>query len=181
IARYTSLPPAHFIVKIKSLSLLAEKAEEEYESGEFEVGGYKWYIYIYIYILFLNNTSSFTLDWEVSAVFRLFLLDQNQENYCEKKLNACIMSGCFMYGVNFDKFIPLRAFNDASNGYLVEDTCVFEAEVLVKERNKFKRECQSIKEISISCKCVWKIENLDAGYEESQVFDAGNHKWYQRF
>ncbi|KAK9215013.1 hypothetical protein WN944_007016 [Citrus x changshan-huyou] len=28
----------------------------------------------------------------------------------------------------FDKFIPLRAFNDASNGYLVEDTCVFEAE-----------------------------------------------------
>ncbi|KAH9753436.1 TRAF-like family protein [Citrus sinensis] len=105
IARYTSLPPAHFIVKIKSLSLLAEKAEEEYESGEFEVGGYKWYIYIYIYILFLNNTSSFTLDWEVSAVFRLFLLDQNQENYC-----------------------VVQAFNDASNGYLVEDTCVFEAE-----------------------------------------------------
>ncbi|XP_024039478.1 uncharacterized protein LOC18041477 [Citrus clementina] len=64
----------------------------------------------------------------------------------------------------FDKFIPLRAFNDASNGYLVEDTCVFEAEVLVKERNKFK-------EISISCKCISKIENfskLDAGYEESQ-------------
>ena len=72
----------------------------------------------------------------------------------------------------FDKFIPLRAFNDASNGYLVEDTCVFDAEVLVKERNKFKGECLSIKEIASSCKYVWKIENfskLDAGYEESQV------------
>ncbi|GAY69433.1 hypothetical protein CUMW_271950, partial [Citrus unshiu] len=72
----------------------------------------------------------------------------------------------------FDKFIPLRAFNDASNGYLVEGTCVFDAEELVKERNKFKGECLSMKEIASSCKYVWKIENfskLDAGYEESQV------------
>ncbi|KAH9753446.1 hypothetical protein KPL71_015073 [Citrus sinensis] len=100
----------------------------------------------YIYFLILNNTSSFTLDWEVSAVFRLFLLNQNQENYCvvqdimgkERRFNG------LKHVWGFDKFIPLRAFNDASNGYLVEDTCVFEAEVLVKERNKFK-------EISISC------------------------------
>lgn len=31
----------------------------------------------------------------------------------------------------FDQFIPLEAFNDASNGYLVDDTCVFVAEVLI--------------------------------------------------
>ena len=41
-------PPAHYIVQIKSFSLLAEKAEEEYESGEFEVGGYKWYVCMYV-------------------------------------------------------------------------------------------------------------------------------------
>ncbi|KAH9687462.1 TRAF-like family protein [Citrus sinensis] len=78
----------------------------------------------------LNNTSSFTLDWQVSAVFRMFLLDQNQENYCvvqdimgkERRFNG------LKHVWGFDKFIPLRDFNDASNGYLVEDTCVFEAE-----------------------------------------------------
>ncbi|ESR46017.1 hypothetical protein CICLE_v10003902mg, partial [Citrus x clementina] len=169
-------PPAHYIVKIKSFSLLAEKAEEEYESGEFEVGGYKWYSknvkdYISLYLA-IAGTSSFTLDWE------------NQDNYfvvqdCmgkERRFNG------LKHVWGFDKFIPLRAFNDALNGYLVEDTCVFDAEVLVKERNKFKGECLSMKEIASSCKYVWKIEKfskLDAGYEESQVFDARNHKWYQ--
>ncbi|GAY69169.1 hypothetical protein CUMW_269930, partial [Citrus unshiu] len=95
----------------------------------------------------LNNTSSFTLDWQVSAVFRMFLLDQNQENYCvvqdimgkERRFNG------LKHVWGFDKFIPLRDFNDASNGYLVEDTCVFEAEVLIENFSK-----------------------LDAGYEESQ-------------
>ncbi|GAY57508.1 hypothetical protein CUMW_179970, partial [Citrus unshiu] len=119
-----------------------------------EVGGYK---------------CSFTLDWQVSEVFRLFLIDQNIENYCVLDQNKDIMGkerrfNGLKHVWGFDKFIPLRAFNDASNGYLVEDTCVFEAEVLVKERNKFK-------EISIICKCISKIENfskLDAGYEESQ-------------
>ena len=44
----------------------------------------------------------------------------------------------------FDKFIPLEAFNDASNGYFVDDTCVFGAEVFVKERNIIKGECLSM-------------------------------------
>ena len=84
----------------------------------------------------------------------------------------------------FDQFIPLEEFNDASNGYLVEDTCVFDAEELVKERNKFKGECLSMKEIASSCKYVWKIENfskLEAKLYESEVFVAGNQKWYVYF
>ena len=84
----------------------------------------------------------------------------------------------------FDQFIPLIAFNDASNGYLVEDTCVFGAEVFVKERNMVKGECLSMEKYAYSSKYVWKVENfskLDKGRQESQVFCAGNQKWYQRF
>ncbi|KAL9450931.1 hypothetical protein AB3S75_012639 [Citrus x aurantiifolia] len=96
IARSTShVPPAHYIVKIKSFSVLAEKAvDEKYESGAFEAGGYKWKLVLYpngnksknvqdhisLYLA-VADTSSVTLGWEVYAVFRLFLLDQNQDNY----------------------------------------------------------------------------------------------------
>ncbi|ESR46022.1 hypothetical protein CICLE_v10003151mg, partial [Citrus x clementina] len=157
IARSTShVPPAHYIVKIKSFSVLAEKAvEEKYESGAFEAGGYK---------------CSLTFGWEVYAVFRLFLLDQNQDNYLvvqdaigkERRFNGLKLEW------GFDQFIPLKAFNDASNGYLVEDTCVLGAE------------CLSMEKYAYSSKYVWKVENfskLDKGRQESQVFCAGNQKW----
>ena len=60
----------------------------------------------------------------------------------------------------FDQFIPLKAFNDASNGYLVKDTCVFGAEVFVKERNIVKGECLSMEKYAYSSKYVWKVENF---------------------
>ncbi|KAK9215011.1 hypothetical protein WN944_007014 [Citrus x changshan-huyou] len=59
----------------------------------------------------------------------------------------------------FDQFIPLEEFNDASNGYLVGDTCVFGAEVLVKERNKCKGDQK------------WKILLLPKGLGEA----SGSH------
>ncbi|PQQ00146.1 hypothetical protein Pyn_40361 [Prunus yedoensis var. nudiflora] len=47
-----------------------------------------------------------------------------------------------MLEVGFDRVIPLKAFADASNGYLIDDTCVFGAEVFVcKERRAGKAEC----------------------------------------
>ncbi|XP_024039476.1 ubiquitin carboxyl-terminal hydrolase 12 [Citrus clementina] len=197
IARSTShVPPAHYIVKIKSFSVLAEKAvDEKYESGAFEAGGYKWKLVLYpngnksknvqdhisLYLA-VADTSSVTLGWEVYAVFRLFLLDQNQDNYLvvqdamgkERRFNGLKLEW------GFDQFIPLKAFNDASNGYLVEDTCIFGAEVFVKERNIVKGECLSMEKYAYSSKYVWKVENfskLGEGRQESQVFSAGNHKW----
>ncbi|KAH9753481.1 TRAF-like family protein [Citrus sinensis] len=114
--------------------VLAEKAvEEKYESGAFEAGGYKWKLVLYpngnesknvkdhiSLCLAMADTSSLTFGWEVYAVFRLFLLDQNQDNYLvvqdaigkERRFNGLKLEW------GFDQFIPLKAFNDASNGYL---------------------------------------------------------------
>ncbi|KAK9215032.1 hypothetical protein WN944_007035 [Citrus x changshan-huyou] len=199
IARSTShVSPAHYVVKIKSFSLLAEKAVEvKYESAAFEAGGYKWKLVLYpngnesknvkdhisLYLA-MADTNSLNFGWEVYAVFRLFLLDQNQDNYLvvqdakERRFNGLKLEW------GFDQFISHKAFKEASNGYLVEDTCVFGAEVFVKERNIGKGECLSMEKFTYSAKYVWKVENfskLDSRYEESQVFGAGNHKWYQRF
>ncbi|ESR46025.1 hypothetical protein CICLE_v10001923mg [Citrus x clementina] len=195
IARSTShVSPAHYVVKIKSFSLLAEKAVEvKYESAAFEAGGYKWKLVLYpngnesknvkdhisLYLA-MADTNSLNFGWEVYAVFRLFLLDQNQDNYLvvqdakERRFNGLKLEW------GFDQFISHKAFNEASNGYLVEDTCVFGAEVFVKERNIGKGECLSMEKFTYSSKYVWKVENfskLDTRYEESQVFGAGNHKW----
>ena len=86
----------------------------------------------------------------------------------------------------FDQFIPLEEFINASHGYLVGDTCVFGAEVFVKETKKCTRECLSMKKLTSASnyKHVWKIENfskLEAKRYESQVFVVGDQKWYVYF
>ncbi|XVF38953.1 hypothetical protein REPUB_Repub20aG0147300 [Reevesia pubescens] len=81
----------------------------------------------------------------------------------------------------FDQFLPIRTFNDVSNGYLLDDSCVFGAEVFVtKEMSSGKGECLLMINDAISFKHVWKIENfsnLDSEYHESQEFFAGGQKW----
>ncbi|TXG71470.1 hypothetical protein EZV62_000049 [Acer yangbiense] len=65
----------------------------------------------------------------------------------------------------FDHFVPLKTFNDASNGYLVEDKCVFGTEVFVtKERGRVKAECLSL--IKDTCS-VKKIQIYPKGLDGS--------------
>ena len=80
----------------------------------------------------------------------------------------------------FDQLMPLKAFNDASNGHLLEDTCVFGAEVFVsKERSKGNGECLSMIKDPPSTKYLWRIENFSVKECcKSPVFSAGDHKWY---
>ncbi|GAY57505.1 hypothetical protein CUMW_179940, partial [Citrus unshiu] len=177
------VPPAQFLLKIEAFSSLVENDVENYESLEFDAGGYKKLVvypngnkkknvkdHISLYLAMVD-TSSLGLGWEVYVIFRLFVLDQNKdERFHVLKLEW-----------GFDQFIPLEEFNDASNGYLVGDTCVFGAELSVKERNKCKGECLSMTKLTSASnyKHVWKIENfskLEAKLYESEVFVAGDQK-----
>uniref|UniRef100_A0A2N9IEI6 MATH domain-containing protein n=1 Tax=Fagus sylvatica TaxID=28930 RepID=A0A2N9IEI6_FAGSY len=80
-----------------------------------------------------------------------------------------------------DKVIPLKAFNDASNGYLVDDTCVFGAEVFVcKETSRGKGECLSLIKEATAIKSAWKIDYFSSMREESydsNPFNAGDQTW----
>ncbi|KAK1592655.1 hypothetical protein Q3G72_028333 [Acer saccharum] len=192
----SNAPPAHYTLKIQLFSLLVNTSGQKYESAEFEAGGYKWKLVLHpngnksknvkdhlsIYLA-MSNTSSLKPGWEVYAIFRFFLLDQNKDNYLvvqdvllkEKRFHGLKLE----WGI--DQFLPLKTFNDASNGYLVEDTCVFGAEVfVVKERVTGKGECLSMIKDPHSIKHVWKIENFLKSEKEcfdSTIFVAGDQKW----
>ncbi|KAK4601088.1 hypothetical protein RGQ29_010605 [Quercus rubra] len=186
----------HYTVKIKSFSLLAKNSMERYETGEFESGGYKWKLVIYP-----NGNKNNNVDkhmslylaieaadlrppgWEVHAIFRFFLHDQIRDNYLTiegyQKKERLFRGIKLEWG--YDKVIPLKTFNDASNGYLVDDSCVFGAEVFVsKQRSIDKEECLALIKDSITKKSVIRFDNYSKLTGESHYsapFSDGNHKW----
>ncbi|KAL5564631.1 hypothetical protein UlMin_027795 [Ulmus minor] len=189
-------PPTHYTLKIQSFSLLTKNTINKYESAAFEAGGYEWKLIIYpngnesknvkenisVYLA-MAAAESLQPGWEVHAVLRLFLLDQNNDNYMvlqdavrkERRFHKMKLEW------GFDEFIPLNTFNDGANGFLVDDTCVFGAEVFVcKERGREKGECFHMIKDPILNKHTWRVDNfskLSTEYIESKTFNAGDHKW----
>ncbi|XP_015899311.3 uncharacterized protein LOC107432642 [Ziziphus jujuba] len=187
-------PPTHYTFKINNFSLLAKNSIDRYESGEFQAGGYKWKLVVYpngnknknekdhvsVYLAMVKENSLPT-GWQVYANFSLFLLDQNNDNYMVLRLERERQFHRSKLEWGFDKFISLRAFTEASNGFLVDDTCEFGAEVFVcKERSTGKGECLSMMKDPIKNKHVWRVENfskLSAEGNDSNTFTLGDHKW----
>ncbi|CAB4293036.1 unnamed protein product [Prunus armeniaca] len=202
---FSYTPPTHYTLKIESFSLLKKHSADRFESGEFDAGGYKWKLVVYpngyekknvedhisVY-LEMAGAESLETGWEVFVDFRLFLLDQNKGIYLVLQ-DANLKKMCLhvaMLEVGFDRVIPLKAFADASNGYLIDDTCVFGAEVFVcKERRAGKAECLprinnavivSEENNDFMNKHVWKIEEfskLKPEPLESKPFNAGGQTW----
>ncbi|KAI5351167.1 hypothetical protein L3X38_004058 [Prunus dulcis] len=145
-------PPTHYTIKIQSLSLLSVHSLEKYESGVFEAGGYKWKLVFYpngnksrnvkehisLYLVLAGANGPQTC-WEVHAAFRLFLLDQNTGKYLAlQEKNERRFHGMKL-DWGFDQFLSLKAFTDTSNGFLMEDACVFGAEVFVRKEKSMQR------------------------------------------
>ncbi|KAJ7980458.1 Ubiquitin carboxyl-terminal hydrolase 12 [Quillaja saponaria] len=188
--------PSHYTVKIRSFSLLEKHSVEKYESGEFDAGGYKWKLVLYpngnkrrkvenhisLYLALARSNRS---GWDVHATFRLFLLDQNRYNYFMVEDTSGKRFHAKELEWGFDKFISLKDFNGGSNGYVLDDNCVFGAEVFVsKEKRKKRREYLTMMKDSIMKKDDWKIENfskLDAEFYESNPFEVGDQIWKIRF
>ncbi|KAG6764968.1 hypothetical protein POTOM_028982 [Populus tomentosa] len=94
VATVSDAPPIHYMVKIELFSSLGKNAVETYESGVFEAGGYKWKLVLYpngntsnnvkdsisLYLAMVD-AGSLPRGWEVNVIFRLFLLDQNNNSY----------------------------------------------------------------------------------------------------
>ncbi|KAF5783350.1 putative ubiquitinyl hydrolase 1 [Helianthus annuus] len=189
-------PPTHYILNIQQFSSLTKHNVERYESNEFEAGGYKWKLVIHpngnkskkagefvsVYLA-MANTTSLAPGWEVYAAFKIFLLDQNNDIYL--KLEDERTNGRRFHRLRtewgFDQFMSLKEFGDSNNGYLLEDNCVFGAEVFVrKERSKGKTESLSLVKDAVSYKHTWRISNyskVNADCENSNVFNVGDHKW----
>lgn len=77
------------------------------------------------------------------------------------------------------QLVPLSVFNDAAHGYLINDTCVFGAEVSVLNYT-VRGECLTLRK-EFGAPHTWKVHkfsSLGCEVHYSDVFTIGNHKWY---
>ncbi|KAK3404291.1 hypothetical protein EUGRSUZ_K00593 [Eucalyptus grandis] len=182
--------PAHYVLKIKSFSLFAKNNMEKYESGEFEAGGYKWKLILYpngdksrngedhisIYLA-ISGMNPLQLGGPIHVAIRFSSYDQICDRYLTQQGRVTRFHALKAeWGV--PRYMPLKTFANPSNGYLVDDTCIFGVEVFVIKSSGVG-ECLTLK-ASASYTHQWKISwlpSLGEGYLYSDAFTVGDHKW----
>ncbi|XP_056163043.1 ubiquitin C-terminal hydrolase 12-like [Syzygium oleosum] len=137
------VPPAQYVFKIESFSLLSKNNIDVYETNEFEAGDQKWRLILYpkgdksrnggdhlsIYLA-ISKSTPLKVGSEINATVRFFVLDRIRDQYLTKQGRATrfhVMQS--QWGI--PRFMPLATFTDPSNGYLIDDTCVFGVEIVV--------------------------------------------------
>ncbi|GFQ06905.1 ubiquitin carboxyl-terminal hydrolase 12, partial [Phtheirospermum japonicum] len=157
-------PPAHFLIKIESFSLIDNHGIDKYETKEVLDGDYKWILIIYpnghkrgrdgegyvsVY-LSISDTTSQRAYWEVDATFSICLFNQISDNYRYAIVKAHRFHAMKVER-GFSQFISKNDLIDPSNGYLIDDNCVFGVEVFVHQ-NKAMIECLSLKNAKVPYK-----------------------------
>ncbi|XP_057965763.1 MATH domain and coiled-coil domain-containing protein At3g58360-like [Malania oleifera] len=185
-------PPCHYTFKIQSFSMLSAASVEKVCSEKFEAGDYKWKLIIYpkgdksrdgqghvsIYLA-LVDTNTLPAGWEVNVIFKLFVFNDDVDQYFYNKDESATRFHAMKTERGFPRFIELPNFTNSSNGFLVNDTCVFGAEVFVLKQTH-KGECLSMIKKPASFNYTWKIENftgLMCDRHESESFIVGDYKW----
>ncbi|EYU25557.1 hypothetical protein MIMGU_mgv1a017945mg [Erythranthe guttata] len=169
------VPSAHFLIKIKSFSLFDKYKINKYETSEFVTGEYR------CKLGYDGHKLSLPTNWEVNVVFNIFLFNQisaitfiRQSSFV--KITRRFQTMKFEWGLS--KFISKEILSDPSNGYLVNDTCVFGAEVFVIERQAAV-ECLSLENVDTRYKHDLKISDFSKLEEtwNSAYFIARGQKW----
>ncbi|XP_031125937.1 uncharacterized protein LOC116028374 isoform X1 [Ipomoea triloba] len=194
------IPPAHFIFMIRSFSLLDETGNEKHESGVFQACDKKWKLCVYpkgkkkqadgdgdghisLY-LEIVDTNDYPRGWEVHVKFSLFVYDYVQDKYLTVQ-DAGGKVRRFHYMKTqwgFDQLLSLSTFKDPSNGYLVDDTCAFGAEILVvSDAATKRRECLSMVKDPTSKTYTWRINDFTSKKNQniiySDEFTIEGSKW----
>ncbi|KAB1200358.1 Ubiquitin carboxyl-terminal hydrolase 12 [Morella rubra] len=175
------------------LKIFPGDTEPKYDSDVFECGGYKWRLSFYpngrkdcngkgsisLYLV-ISETDSLPLGWEVNAVFRLFVLDQIRGEYLTlQDANGEVrLFHAMKTEWGFARFLSLSTFGDALNGYLVDDSCVFGAEVFVIKCTG-EGECLSSLSSPITSSSTWEIEKFSTLSEEYLMKElrVGDRQW----
>ncbi|KAI8028303.1 Ubiquitin carboxyl-terminal hydrolase 12 [Camellia lanceoleosa] len=113
--------------------------------------------------LAIADTKTLPLGWEVNVNFKLFVFDHIRDKYLAiqdfegeiKRFHRMKTEW------GFDKLLSLDSFIDASNGYLLDDCCVFGAEVFVINYYG-KGESVSMLKDAVNNGYVWKISKFSA-------------------
>lgn len=188
------VPPAHYTLKLTSFSLFLDAGIENFESGVFEADGYKWKLCIHpngnkkmnvkghiSCYLVIADTKTLPPGWEVNVNFKFFVFDQIRDKYLtiQEAEGGIRRFHKMKTEWGFDELLPLETFNDAANGYLIDDCCVFGAEVFII-KSTGKGESVSMVKDPVDNIYTWRIVKFSATKEDlilSEEFDVGGHKW----
>ncbi|KAH7547698.1 hypothetical protein JRO89_XS14G0004000 [Xanthoceras sorbifolium] len=130
-------PSARFTWTIENFSRLNTK---KLYSDHFVVGGYKWRILIFpkgnnvdLLSMYLDVADAATLPygWSRYAQFSLAIINQIHSKYTVRK-DTQHQFNARESDWGFTPFMPLGELYDPSRGYLVNDTCIVEADVAVR-------------------------------------------------
>ncbi|XP_061369403.1 uncharacterized protein LOC133312241 [Gastrolobium bilobum] len=176
--------------------IVDESSVEKCVSEEFEAGGHRWSLSIYptgnlkedgqdhvsIYLVLMNPSSS-PLDWEVNAIVNFSVYNFLTDEYVATQDATVRRFHVLKTECGIQKFVDIDKFKDPSNGYLIDDTCVFGVEVfVVKTINK--GDCLSMIQGPVTYSYIWKFNNFSTASSdmyESESFVRGNYKWKLRF
>ncbi|RZC20227.1 MATH domain and coiled-coil domain-containing protein At3g58370-like isoform X2 [Glycine soja] len=191
------LPPAHYLFKIESYSELMNTGVEKYETNVFQAGGYKWRLILYpsgniksngngyvsLYLA-IADTEKLSSGWEVDVNFKLFVFNQKNNNYLTiQDADGTVRKFQEMKTEwGFEQLISLETLLDSSNGYHVEDSCLFGAEVFVISRSGKWESLSMVKEPPHGT-FTWKIgkfSTLEETYYHSKSFTVGERDWNLR-
>ncbi|KAI7982512.1 Ubiquitin carboxyl-terminal hydrolase 12 [Camellia lanceoleosa] len=185
-------PPSHYSFKIQSFFSLSKASIEKYSSDKFEAGDYKWKLSIYpegnkdrdgqghvSISLTLVDTSSLLAGWEVKAIVNFFIFDQVGDMYHTLSAGNIRRFHAMQTEMGVPKFIDLEVFSDSSNGYLVNDTCVFGVDIFILKQTR-KGEYLSVMKEIVTGSYIWNIKSFSAlnlDRYESEAFPVEDHKW----
>ncbi|KAG8645875.1 hypothetical protein MANES_10G103300v8, partial [Manihot esculenta] len=189
-------PPANYTLKIESFSqlssMLIDDKTDKYESQDFEACGYKWKLVLYPYgnlkrgvndhislYLAMEEAKEIYPGSQVDVILKFFVYDHIRDKFLTIQYDRTCRYHSLKTENGFDKLISLELFNDSSNGYLVDDCCLFGVEVNVIN-NEGKGEKISIIKEPKNGTFTWKIENFSAIQESRyppEEFTVANLKW----
>ncbi|KAL0792410.1 hypothetical protein Bca101_063787 [Brassica carinata] len=135
--------PSSKIVTIESFSLIKERFEP-YESSVFEASGYKWRLILYVtgnktdgghnhislYVR-IEDTNCLPKGWEVNVDLKLFVYNHKQHKYLTVTDGTVKRYNDANKDWGFRQMIPLATFYNTNEGYIMQDTCSFGAEIFI--------------------------------------------------
>ncbi|XP_031253466.1 ubiquitin carboxyl-terminal hydrolase 12-like [Pistacia vera] len=190
LAMLRDVPPSHYLLKFQSFSSLNNL--NKFISDKFDAGGFKWKLCLYpngdkkikgeghisVY-LELAEMSSLPTGWEINAIFNFFVFDQLQDKYFTIQDGKIRRFHSMKTEWGISKFLDLETFRNPSNGYLINDTCVFGAEVFVV-KNTFKGEFLSkMEESTTTYYHTWIVKNFKTLTGIRYISESfGPDKWF---
>ncbi|XP_045789205.1 uncharacterized protein LOC123884202 [Trifolium pratense] len=189
------VPPADYLFKIQSYSLLVESKVEMFDSNYFQAGGYTWKLILYpngnsnsngkdhvsLYLAIVDP-ENFTGGWEINVNFKLFVFDAINNNYLTMQDGDGAVRKFHELKTEwgFDQLISLKDLKVKSNGYLVKDSCVFGAEVFVIGHSGNWETLSMVKDPPFAT-LTWKLEKFSTldktSYYSTKSITVGERDW----